>query len=39
MDKTPEDIELNVIQLYNDGFGTNKISTICNIHRATVEKI
>ena len=39
MDKTPENIELKIIQLYNDGFGTNEISTMCNVHRATVQRI
>lgn len=39
MDKTPTDIELKIIQLYNDGFGTNEISAICNIHRTTVQRI
>lgn len=39
MDKTSEDIELKIIQLYNDGFGTNEISTVWNVHRATVQRI
>lgn len=39
MDKTPKDIELKIIELYNNGFGTNEISTICNVHRATVQRV
>ncbi len=37
--KIDEKIEKDIIDLYNDGYGTMEISQKCGVHRATVQRV